>query len=519
MAASTVSPISLNTKEKTKIGSVAQKLLPSYTDFFFVSLVVWLFSVGVGWKGLMLDGDTGWHIRTGEYILRHGSVPSVDLFSFSRAGQSWFAWEWLSDIIFAAVHARFHLAGVAVVGGLVISASAILLLRQMVARGAHTFLALLLTLLFVGGASLHFHARPHVFTLAFLAVFTWVINKDRQAHTRALWLLIPLSALWTNLHGGFLAGVAYAGLVAVGTGCEALFRRQGTAREAGRYGILAAACLVASLANPYGWQLHKHVADYLQSDFIRSSVQEFQSPSFRGETAMQFEIVLLVGLCVAGVLIARGRWAEALPVVYFAHASLGAARHIPLFLIVVSPIVALELTAILRQWTAGFSRNSVVGILDQLSTDFGAGFRRTTVWLPLGIAALLFLTPPDRWPTDFGLAGSFPDKMLNKHRELIATSRVFTSDQWGDYLIYHLPSKKVFIDGRSDFYGESLGKEYLSLMNLDSRWSSVIDKHKFDLMLVPTAWPLGSALKLSSDWKLLADDGKALLFQRVAGIR
>ena len=38
------------------------------------------------------------------------------------------------------------------------------------------------------------------------------------------------------------------------------------------------------------------------------------------------------------------------------------------------------------------------------------------------------------------------------------THHIFAEDQWGDYLIYHLyPSKQVFIDGRSDFYGDEFG--------------------------------------------------------------
>ena len=40
------------------------------------------------------------------------------------------------------------------------------------------------------------------------------------------------------------------------------------------------------------------------------------------------------------------------------------------------------------------------------------------------------------------------------------SARIFTHDQWGDYLIYRLyPQTKVFMDGRSDFYGTGLRKE------------------------------------------------------------
>src|ERR1700749_1008442 len=77
-------------------------LIPSIADLFFIALMAWLFMSGpFGWQGLLADGDAGWHIRTGEYILATHSVPQQDLYSFSKPGAPWFAWEWLSDVLFA----------------------------------------------------------------------------------------------------------------------------------------------------------------------------------------------------------------------------------------------------------------------------------------------------------------------------------------------------------------------------------------------------------------------------------
>src|SRR5271166_1142052 len=75
------------------------RLAPTLPDLLFALLLMAIFGRTSGWQALLGDGDTGWHIRTGEYILERG-VPARDLFSFSRAGQSWYAWEWLSEAIF-----------------------------------------------------------------------------------------------------------------------------------------------------------------------------------------------------------------------------------------------------------------------------------------------------------------------------------------------------------------------------------------------------------------------------------
>src|SRR5580700_6636485 len=112
------------------------RLAPSLPDLFFALLLAALFGRPYCWQALVGDGDTGWHIRTGEYILTHGGVPARDLFSFSRAGQPWYAWEWLSDVIFAQVHRLWGLQGVAVLGALAICLSATLLFAWILRRGA-----------------------------------------------------------------------------------------------------------------------------------------------------------------------------------------------------------------------------------------------------------------------------------------------------------------------------------------------------------------------------------------------
>jgi hypothetical protein len=495
----------------------AKLLAPSYFDFFVVALVVWLFGVGAGWNSLMLDGDAGWHIRTGEHILANGSVPQTDLFSWSKSGEPWFAWEWLSDVVWAVLHARFGLAGIAAAAGVIICASAAVLLRHMLQLGANTFGALLITLLFVGAGSIHHHARPHVFTLLFFAIFVFVIERDRVSPGKWLWALVPFAALWTNMHGGFLAGVAYAGLITAGAAMHCVFSPARDWRVPLRYGLLTAGCMLASVINPYGVRLHAHIAEYLRSDFIKNTIQEFQSPVFRSEASLQYEAVLISGLICVGLLLWRRQYPEAFTVLYFAHMSLMSARHVPLYVIVAGPVIAMEFTRLWREWVNSQSRNSIAGILDQVSSDFEGGFRRVTVWCPLGLAAVILFTPADRWPKDFHQG--FPKKMVAQYGDLIAASRVLSTDQWGDYLIYHLyPRQRVFVDGRSDFYGEALCKDYLSLMNATHKWESVLHRYGFNLILIPVKWPLSSVLKLSPKWRVVADDGEAILFSPAPSI-
>src|SRR5690242_2557609 len=105
-------PVSLETRAASTAVPAVARFLPSLTDLAFLFPVIFIFVKLSGARTLLGDGDTGWHIRTGEWILAHGQVPSVDIFSYSRPGAPWFAWEWLWDVLAAILFRSWGMAAV-----------------------------------------------------------------------------------------------------------------------------------------------------------------------------------------------------------------------------------------------------------------------------------------------------------------------------------------------------------------------------------------------------------------------
>jgi hypothetical protein len=94
--------------------------------------------------------------------------------------------------------------------------------------------------------------------------------------------------------------------------------------------------------------------------------------------------------------------------------------------------------------------------------------------------------------------------------------RVLTSDQWADYLIYRLyPRTRVFFDGRSDFYGESVGNDYGVLLAAERGSAEVMARYGFTLALLPLDWPLGQLLERDPQWRVVYRDREAILLERV----
>lgn len=489
---------------------------PTFFDLIVVALPIWFFGLADGGTGLLLsDGDTGWHIRTGDWILQHWSFVRSDTFSFTKPGDPWFAWEWLTDVLFSSLHSALGIKGILMFGIVMGTLYCGLLFRHMVWRGANVFVAMPLALVGFGAATVHLLARPHLWTMILVAAAMWLIQRDLRSQTHWIWLLVPVTAVWTNLHGGWLALVSILGLVSVGTALEAWLGDSSWA-VARRYLLLSAGCFASSIVNPYGWQLHAHMLRYLSADWIKELVSEFKSPSFRSENMAEFEWLLLGSVLAAGLLLRRRKFVAPLLILFWAHSSLTSARHIPLFVAVSLPFLADEIQRLWNHWTSRAKRNSTPAILQALAADAQAGIARMSVWtvIPFLVVASPLLSLP--WPADFP-ALRFPIEMVAKHPGLLTRSRVYTEDQWADYMIYKLsPKVRVFFDGRSDFYGEKISREYCDLMNATYQWRELLAKYRFDVAMIRPGCALAAVLKESTDWRVVDDDTKAILFVRTS---
>jgi hypothetical protein len=473
---------------------------------FFAALLLGAFLQPQGLRSLLLDGDTGWHIRTGELILRTGHTPVVDPFSFSRAGEPWFAWEWLADVLFAWLWQWRGLGAVAATAGVVLAAAGAALLTRMLRSGCGLWIALASTMAAASASSIHYLARPHVFSILFYTLALWMLHEDRGGPGWRLWLLAPLTALWVNLHAGFVAWLATLGVLLL----VCAWQRDWSGLR--RYGSLAALCSLASLLNPYGWRLHMHIAAYLNSSWIADYVQEFQSPQIRSEGMTVFALLLLVSVALAS----RAAPWDAVLVMLWGFAALRSARFVPFFAVVAAPVLA---GAAADSWKRMAERQSDRGpsrIFRDLAQELGAR-PRATLWLPLTAVLAIAAAPAANFPDSI-----FPVQAVERNLHELAPGgsmpRILTSDQWADYLTFRLyPRQRIFFDGRSDFFGASIGSDYRRLMAGSGSWRKLVREYRFDMALLPLDWSLSTVLDGEPGWQRVYRDSVAVLYRRQAG--
>lgn len=505
------------------------RVLPSLTDLAFLMPILFLFIKLDGAKYILGDGDTGWHIRTGEWIIANGRVPDKDIFSFTKAGETWYAWEWLWDVCFAWLYHHGGLATVVVASILVLSFTFALLFRLVQRHCRNPLIAIAVTFLACTASSIHWLARPHLFTMLFLVILLSILDRVREGRTRLLLLLPPMTVLWTNLHGGFFIGLVVIGAYAAGELALALFtasrdERRDCLKKARWYVLTAAGCAAATLVNPYTYHLHAHIFQFFSESYHFQYISEYQSISFHGGPAFYLELLLFLG-AISAVWMLRHR--DPTPLILTAgwgHLALFSARNIPLFAIVAAPMIAQAFDEMLAQAEqmdgAAWIRRTVAN-LKEMALEFGETDRLWRLHVA-SVAATVVLAALVSNPAATGKLKPEYDPKRYPSKEALAVlkadpvSRIFADDEWGDYLIYNLyPGHKVFVDGRDDFYGQKFEEKYSSFMGAKYDWEQYLRQYKIDTVLLPTTSPLATVIKESPHWRAIYDDTIAIVFTAV----
>jgi hypothetical protein len=510
-------------------------LVPSTTDLIFIILLVTM-SGGVLSGRLLGDATIGWHIRNGELILRTHSITRTDPFSVTMGGQTWYAWEWLYDIGIAGIHHWLGLNGVVFFTAVIIALTFALTLRVTLWRGADLPAAAFLLALSLGASMIHLLARPHVLSWLFTVIWFQILDGTESTeiaeNRRRLWYLPVLMLFWVNLHGGFVVGLVLLGLYLL-SGVIRYFRsrdeemRRRTGTRLRTLGTVTIVSLLASLVNPYGYELHLHVYRYLSSRWLMNHIDEFLSPNFHGVAQQCFVAILLITIVALAAARHKPSLSQIFVLLFATYSGLYASRSLPvsslLMTLIVAPLwtqalaeardradLSIRLRGFLSKW---LSRTTRVGRVE-------LGFR-AHVW-PAGVLILgLFMCAQasspgsQRWMNAHFDAGRFPVQASDAIVQRGIREPIFAPDSWGGYLIYRLyPENKVFVDDRHDLYGEEFMRDYLKSVRLTPEWDQFLREKKVNWALLPAESSLANMLKETSRWNPVYQDGTAVLLER-----
>lgn len=450
------------------------------------------------------DPDWWWHLRTGQLIWQRGAVPTTDPYSYTNAGRPWVVHEWLFEVLSYLGYRALGYNGLSALMGLLVLATFTLHYLLMRALGAGRVLAGLL----VGWTGLLtfmlITMRPQLFGYLFLSVELWCLYLYRSGRRRAVWLLPPIMLLWVNLHGTWIVGLGTLALFVAGEWLNA--RTRGEWAQL-RPALGALALGVAAIAvNPQFLKIYFFPLTFIGAESATMKyIQEWQAPNFHDFVGLVFGLTVL-GTVVLGLRRPRVDYTLLLWALAFTYLGFSALRNLPLYALVVLPIIVQQLPAAWRGKEWPYRENILTGLVNWILTLF-------TIGVVVGVMLGNPLAQTHRTPN----LKTYPVAGLAYLRAHPDGGNLLNYDGWGGYLIQELyPTRPVFIDTRVDMYGRPFIEQYIAVTTLQPGWRDVLQRYDIAQVLLPPNTPLVTVLRDDPDWRVVVDDKDETLLERVA---
>lgn len=463
------------------------------------------------------DPDLGWHIRTGEEIIKRQEIPAVDWFTHSLPNFKWVDHEWLTDTIIYLIYKAGGPFALSLISSLIIIYTFGFLLGKTMKENLsidHQFFIGLLAVIvineFIG-------VRPQILALLGTAFVLVIIKKLRiNPQSKSIYLLPVLFLLWANIHASFALGLFVLVIIAVSEAVKTLFLEKGAifkfidkgftlSKDALRkLAIIIPACILITLINPYSYRIYEEIARTLTDTYAHTHINEWMRPDF--ETTLGISFLAFASLIIIIFFIRKGR----MDITYFAFfmifflLSLQSKRHIPIFITLSTPY--------LLESSKFFYENFIFKILRMKLIIIG--LLAITIYLIFFKEKFQF-TIKKSFHED-QIDASNPVKAVDYLRRNPIPGNMLNEYNWGGYMIKALPGVKVLCDGRTAHWkedGKHLLRDFLDAAN-NERADEVIEAYQINFVFVESDRGIISYLQNKPEWKTVYSDDKAVIMKK-----
>lgn len=323
------------------------------------------------------EPDVWWQIRTGEYVLEHGEVPKVDVFSYTYEGDPWINVKWFTEVVMASfskvLGPEFLMLQQAI--ALIAMCLLMFLTAQRYAQFAGKSLklfhpgALLAMLLVLIGMSFRINGRPEMVSHVFTCLYLFLMADYRYKPGKRVFIFIPAMMLWANMHEAFGVGVVLLLLFNGISWVESFIQKKDAhkfeRKDLIRLSLTSAVAILATAIHPSGTKMLSHpfeIYGQLGDNKFTSELFGWRNPEFWNLGS--FMALILFACCLIYMFRnfkAKKEFAMktglALVVIFMAltYLTLQAYRNVPFFLFVSFPLAALFIAEAVKEkaltWT------------------------------------------------------------------------------------------------------------------------------------------------------------------------
>jgi len=472
------------------------------------------------------DPDFWWHLATGKWMVDHGRLQESDPFSFATIPKDpYFPVErvrfiltqsWLAEIIMYKVYSVGGFAGISIMRSLLMTISLfILYLLLRFHKMEPWVIALTMSCAYLIFA-LFTNERPQQFSNLLAALLLYILEISRHRRLKYAVLLIPMMALWSNLHGGYIYGGVIIWIYII-SGWISIFIRGDEIQQKKRHlklTLILILAFISSFANPNLFQAYVNTA-VPQLTNVSRYIQEYK-PAY---SSFKDHLVLFFVVSVTPILMAINRRrvdiTELSLFAFNAVISIMSIRYIVFFAFYGSFVFGRYLDYTARS------------LITNRKGFFGTVAIITTVCLfTVYVVFVANLNPSGILKTSVNYS-EYPRGATAFIRDTLPPKRLFNPYTWGGFLIWHLyPRFQVFIDGRN--LNPEIFFQSMEVMRADSsetyfglpKWKAILEGYNIDYVIVGPLKKYSHGVRLveglvnSDDWELVFVDNDALVFIR-----
>lgn len=445
---------------------------------FFLFFCLFIIFFGLGLK--VIDPDFGWQLRNGQTFLTSG-IFYKDPYSYTMPSFPVVSHEWGSDIIFSLIYKLGGFYALAFLFAMIYSITLLLFFYFFAFQGKakkflkKTYLCNIAIFIFsTGNFLIYYYIRAQIFSwICWEILILVLINKKFNKY---LVLLPFLFLVWANLHGGFAIGIVFVFL-------NAFFSTVKEKRIMVREYIVAIICLIATLFNPFGISLWREVLSTFFNSNLRVNIEEWGSIISYGFTFLDFLLFLNIFTSAFLVWYFRKKISFELIFYYIILLFLGltSIKNIPFWIIFNLALLPFLISLLYEK----ISKNRISLTRFKVVSIFLFVF--STV-----LFGLLYYFYMNSVKVTFNF---YPQRAVNYLKKDLPNGQIFSQYNWGGYLIWKMPQRKVFIDGRMAVWSfkptnknetENAFKDYLDILSGKLYFNDVAKKYNINTVLWST---------------------------------
>jgi hypothetical protein len=514
--------------------------------FYFALILIIVFAMAARTP---LDSDMWWHLRAGQETWTTATPMTVDTFSHTRYGETWINHSWLSQVgMYLLFEHGSYLALTIAVAALAALSMAFVYAQMQ----APPLLRAFIIVLAAAVAGTVWSPRPQLLSLVLFGLLAYLLYLFKWKGRDRLWLLPLIFILWSNLHGGYALGLLLLAAMVSGeilnhllgysmnsppldkggSGGDSHPTQDPTSLAKGWSGgdshqirnppilpwpsiakliLLSVLSFLVVAINPNGLAMWAIPFQTVGVQVLQQFISEWASPDFHQLFQQPFLWLLFATLAAIGLSSCRLDGTDLVTLVGFAYLGLLARRNFGPFAMIAAPILARHLYPTLLDWAAGLHPTlNAWQHRFPIQQRFSSGRQLPASVMAITnalILALLLLVAVVK-----AYAVSTPILVQSYERQLFPVEAVewlranqppgnlFNSYNFGGYLVWHLPEYPVFVDGRTDLFGDELLRDYLQIWSGKNGWQAKLNSYEVGVVLVDAGSNLARVLDSEQGW-------------------